>query len=221
MEKNEFERTILSQYSNSPRLISLLEGFNNRVDPRKDIDKFYNEVFNLDTCGTYGLDVWGVIVAAPRTVFIDSTDFFGYEDTTFEPFNVAPFYSGVMTPNTYRMEDEAYRRMIYFKAMVNIMNTSLPSMNRILYEFFQRMGRPETTDVYAQRTGVMEMRVVFRFSLTPIEKAIFRTYGTLIRPGGVGINYYEIPLETFGFQGSELRPFNQGIFFSGELVGLQ
>ena len=213
MEQNEFERTILSQYANSTNIIRLLDRVNKCIDPKIDVDRFYDIVHNLDTCDSFGLDVWGIIVAAPRTVKVYEDDWLGFEGSLLQPFNQAPFYAGKRATQSFTMGDEAYRQMIYFKAMINISASTIPDIDRALWHFFQAMGNPG--DVYTQRTGIMHMRVVFRFSLTPVERAIFRTYGGLLRPGGVGMDYYEIPVETFGFQGSELMPFNQGIFYAG------
>lgn len=215
MNSLEFGRTILSQYSNSTRLLALLREYNIQVDPTKDILKWFNEVYNLDTCGTYGLDVWGTIVAAPRNVLVNEQDYFGFIYTGYHPFNQAPFWSGSKTSNYYRLTDSAYRQMIYFKAMVNIMNTAIPDINKVLYEFFQRVRPGSSVDVYAKRVGIMRMNIIFRFNLTPVERAIFRTYGGGIYPGGVGVDLWEIPYETFGFFGSTLYPFNQGVFSTG------
>lgn len=214
MNLKEFQRTVLAQYANSTRLKKILEQFNICVDPKLDIDKFFLNVFDLDTCNDYGLKIWARIVAAPRTVKVFNVDFFGFQGTELKPFNEGVFYSGKRTSDAYTMGSEAWRQMIYFKAMVNIMNTTLPEINSILWKFFDIMGNTDG-DVYAQELSPMHMRIVFRFLLTPIERAIFRTYGTLIRPAGVGMEFYEILYDVFGFQGSDLRPFNQGQFFMG------
>jgi hypothetical protein len=43
--------------------------------------------------------------------------------------------------------------------------------------------------------------------------AIFKKYGLLNLGSGVGWEFYIIdPAETFGFDGSLMQPFNQGIF---------
>lgn len=211
----EFERTILVQYANANRLLYLLRGMNNTIDPRVDIDNIFREELDLDTCGTHGLDVWGIIVAAPRTVIIDDEDYFGYQGTGFMPFNNDRFYTGKLRGTVYRLENEAYRRMIYFKAMANIMKTTIPNINTALKAFFA--DRPENEIAYVQQTDVMHMRIVFGFNLTPVERAIFRTYGYLLRSAGVGIRFIEIPFDTFGFMGSELQPFNQGTFYAGNI----
>lgn len=213
MEHDEFLKTILSQYANSAKLVAILEGANIRIDPKADIDEFFVREHDLDTCGTHGLDVWGIIVGAPRSVEVKADDYLGYLGSRLQPFNQAPFFNGRRASEIYRLENEAYRQLIYFKAMANIINTTLPEIDRALWRFFEIRG--QRGDVYSQETGVMTMRVVFRFELTPVERAIFRTYGGLLRPAGVGIDFLEIPENTFGFLGSDLRPFNEGFYFTG------
>lgn len=59
----------------------------------------------------------------------------------------------------------------------------------------------------------MTIRVVFEFYADAIQTAILQNYGLLARGGGVGWEWYQIdPATTFGFDGSALQPFNQGIF---------
>ncbi|WP_152882578.1 DUF2612 domain-containing protein, partial [Burkholderia multivorans] len=50
------EQTILSQYGNSATITQLIQNFNQYIDPRADIDAFYNAVWNIDTAQGFGLD---------------------------------------------------------------------------------------------------------------------------------------------------------------------
>lgn len=219
MKQEEFEKTILSQYSNSVKMLYLLDRLNNAVDPEVDIQRFYDEVFNLDTCGTYGLKVWGRIVAAPPTIDVDETDYLGFDGQDLHPFDNAPFYGERPATTTVVLGNELYRRLIYFKAYVNIMQTTLPEIDKALWMLFGQ-NLEAGADIYTQEhvEGVMTMRIIFRFTLTEMERAILRTYGYLLRPGGVGLKVYEIPYDVFGFAGSDLRPFDQGTFWT-TLIG--
>lgn len=218
MLQHSFDQTILSQYANSHRLIGLLNQFNQLVDPRKDIKTFYDEVFNLDTCGEYGLKVWGRIVAAPRMIEVVEGDYFGFYGSELYPFDQAPFFNGYYTSSMVTMSGEQYRRLIYFKAYVNIIQTTIPEIQKALWMLFGD-NRAPMDDIYVQEhtEGVMTMRVVFRFTLSPFERALLRTYGYLLRPGGVGFKVYEIPRDVFGFFGSDLLPFDQGVFWNGSI----
>ena len=221
MRQKEFEKTILSQYANSIKMLTYLDGQNKDIDPRMDIENFEREVFNLDTCGSYGLKVWGRIVAAPRTIEVEETDYFGFWGSDLQPFNNAPFFGERAASQVVTIGEEMYRRLIYYKAYVNIMQTTLPEIDKALWMLFGQ-SRGAKDDIYTQEhtEGVMTMRIIFRFILTPMERALLRTYGYLLRPGGVGIKIYEIPYDVFGFQGSDLLPFDQGTFWSESIKDL-
>jgi hypothetical protein len=61
--------------------------------------------------------------------------------------------------------------------------------------------------------GEMKVRVVFTFYLSAYERALFKEYGLLNLGAGVGFEFYQIePDGTFGFNGSGLQPFGQGVF---------
>lgn len=55
--------TILTQYSASAKLISIIENFNQAVSLDDLTDEFIAKVWDLTTCETFGLDMWGKIVA--------------------------------------------------------------------------------------------------------------------------------------------------------------
>ena len=104
------------------------------------------------------------------------------------------------------MDDNAFRTLIFLKAAANIGNATLPGIKEILSTLFD-------DPVLVMNIGEMKVRIVFTFYLTPYQRALFREYGVLNLGGGVGFEYYQInPAETFGFNGSGLQPFGQGIF---------
>lgn len=92
------QQTILSQYSSSPTIGSLIEGWNQALDPSTLIDAWYADVWDLDTAQGYGLDVWGRIVGVSRVLKVTSSKYFGFSeanDLTEEGFNSAPFFAGM------------------------------------------------------------------------------------------------------------------------------
>jgi hypothetical protein len=92
------------------------------------------------------------------------------------------------------------------KAAANIGNATLPGIKEVLTALFDK-------PVLIMNIGEMKVRIVFTFYLTPYQRALLREYGILNLGGGVGYEYYQIdPDTTFGFSGSGLQPFNQGIF---------
>jgi hypothetical protein len=206
------QETIQSQYAASPKIRALVAAFARRVDPNADIGLFFKKIFDLDTAEGMGLDIWGAIVGIGRIVEIEVADAFGFLGGLLNNFDNGPFYSPGAT-NFYRLNDEAYRKLIYFKAMANISGSEIPALNTHLAYLYGG------SRVYALETGVMEIRIVFEHYLEPYELAIFRNYSLLARGAGVGWGWYQIdPAGTFGFDGSGLQPFGQGVF---DVYGLQ
>ena len=68
---------------------------------------------------------------------------------------------------------------------------------------------------YVLDLGEMKMRYVFEFMLTNLEYAILSQSGAVPRPAGVDVSVVMLdPTNTFGFDGSGLQPFDQGVFYS-------
>ena len=198
-------RTIQSQYGASPHIIGIIEAAARQIDPTGDIRTFYNEVFNPKTAHGIGLDIWGRIVGAGRYLSVDNEDFFGFYGSQLHPFDQAPFFVSGDTDH-FRLDDEAFRTLIFLKAAANIGNATLPGIKEVLTALFDE-------PVLVMNIGEMKVRIVFTFYLTAYQRALFAEYGILNLGGGVGFEYYQIePENTFGFDGSGLQPFNQGIF---------
>lgn len=182
-----YAQTVLSQYANSQRMLTILEGWNQSLDPANLINFWYQQVWNLSTAQGYGLDVWGRIVGVSRVLKISSGKYFGFSeanDLTEEGFNSAPFYSGSSVTSNFRLSDEGFRQLIYAKALANITDGSVLSINAILMTLFAGQG-----DAYVQDNGNMTMTYVFKFVPTDVQVSIIQNSGVLLRPTGVGVNY--------------------------------
>lgn len=198
-------RTIQSQYGASPHIIGIVEAAAKQLDPTGDIKTFYDKVFNPLTAEGVGLDIWGRIVGASRYLTVDNEDFFGFYGSQLNPFNNAPFFISGDT-DCFRLIDSAYRDLIFLKAAANIGNATLPSIKEILSALFDE-------PVLVMNIGEMKIRIVFTFYLSAYQRALLREYGVLNVGAGVDMEYYQIdPAQTFGFNGSDLQPFSQGIF---------
>lgn len=205
--------TIQSQYGASPHLKGIVKAFAEQIDPNGDIGLFFDKIFNLETAEGVGLDIWGRIVAIPRKILVpNNTDYFGFEGSGLQPFDNAPFYYEDKASMYYTLTDDAYRQLIYYKAMSNISDSTAASQNRLLSLLFgNRVDVLDLTGIIPD--GVMKIRVVFHFYLTDFEQALLNNYGLLNRGAGVGWEWYQLPEESvFGFDGSGLQPFNQGNF---------
>ena len=88
-------------------------------------------------------------------------------------------------------------------------------MNRFLQDLFKNRGT-----AYVQDSLDMKYEIfVFDFMLEPWEEYLFLYKDILPRPVGVGIAIYNLFADsTFGFEGTEFQPFNQGVLWNGQLM---
>lgn len=180
---------IQSQYSASERILALAAGFQDQIDPRVDVDTFYNEMFDIYTASGVGLDNWGVILQIGRT--INDTD----------------------AGTNITLGDEYYRLLLLYKAMANISASTAAAQNALLKMLVDTgiAGFPRAA--YVIEVDTMVIRWVFEDYLDATQLAVFKAAGTLARGAGVGWELYAInPGQVFGFDGSEMQPFNQAPF---------
>lgn len=184
----DYEKTIISQYANSPTICSLIANMNEYIDPVVDFQAFYDFVWNVHAAEGFGLDIWGRIVGVARELQVPSIGAnFGFNTTNedFTPFNIAPFRTdGSVLTGTYTLADHAFRALIMTKALANISITTVPATNQMLLKLFPGRGR-----CYCEDLGNMTMNLVFEFILQPYEVAIVATSGIINRPAGVALTY--------------------------------
>ena len=175
--------TVLSQYANSPILLQLISNYCECIDQTANFDAFYNNIWNIDTAQGYGLDVWGRIVGVNRVLQVTSATYFGFQeadDPSEVGFNQAPFYAGQAVISNYPLSDSAYRTLIFAKALSNISDGSIKSINQLLLNLFPGRGNCYVTD-----GRNMTMTYTFKFQPTPVEIAIIQESGVLPKPAGV------------------------------------
>lgn len=188
---------IQSQYGNSPTIKKLLYAFKGRISPDSDIDVFYENIMDIDTATGYGLDVWGNIVGVTRSL--------------------------TLTDGTIiKLDDDNFRSYIKFKALANISDASMATLNemsQVLYNDDSLIitnvltpGSLPNGDYY--NTTPMRVKWTWRAnSVSELEEALFSNGIILCLAAGVGWSIGIISTDPlFGFQGSELNPFNQGAF---------
>lgn len=175
-------QTIISQYANSPVLCALITSFSEMIDPTAKIDDFFRLVFDLNTAQGYGLDVWGRIVGVSRVLNLPvAGEYLGFSQASdAEPFGQAPFFNRQTLTTNFALSDTAFRRLIFAKALANISDGSIPSINRILTLLFGQYGNCYVTD-----GGDMTMTFTFGSDLAPVDLAIVSQSGILPRPVGV------------------------------------
>lgn len=210
------QQTIISQYANSPTMNRLIENMNEYLDPRVNMQKFYDFVWNVDTAEDWGLDIWGKIVGVSRILQIPGADPIVGFDNASDPKDWTPMSEGRFamegeTTTSYELPDDAYRVLVLAKALANIAATTAPALNQLLRNLFPGRGR-----AYVRDLGGMAMQFVFNFNLTTIEYAILTQSGVMPHPAGVFYSVLVIPPKLFGFQGQgpNAQPFNFGVFNS-------
>lgn len=185
------EDTILSQFANSPVILSLINSFSAAVNPSANIDAFYSSIWNVLTATGYGLDLWGRIVGVNRVLQVSTGSWLGFEEANNglveTPFNQAPFYAGGGATGNFALTDDAFRQLILAKAYANISNGSISSINQILMTLFGSSGECWCTD--GQN---MTMTYTFEFTLTPVQFAIVSQSGVLPRPAGVQVGIIQL-----------------------------
>ena len=176
-----FAATIISQYANSPILVKMIGDLTTYIDPTANLNAFYDLVWNIDTAQGWGLDVWGRIVDVGRVLQIPVPEYLGFEE---EPnalnFNQGFFYTGSDSTSNFALADNAYRVLILAKALANITDGSIPSINQILINLFPNYGNVYVTDG-------LDMTMTYTFDLAPntIDLAIVTSSGVLPKPTGV------------------------------------
>jgi hypothetical protein len=187
----DVEKTILSQFGNSAAITALIRNMNGYIDPRADIDGFFDTVWNIETAEGFGLDIWGRIVGLPTGRYI---------------------YTNPVTV----LLDDPFRRLILIKALSNISITTSPSFNQLLNNFFAGRGR-----CYVSDQGAMQMRYTFEFPLENYEIVIMSNPEIFLRPAGVQVGILVITLPAFGFSEAgtvTAAPFGQAPFVQTEIL---
>ncbi|WGS75536.1 DUF2612 domain-containing protein [Edwardsiella piscicida] len=210
-----WKETILTQYSASQSLLSIIDTFNQAVSLDDFTDEFIDRVWDLTTCETFGLDMWGKVVGASRYIkaAIDS-DSFGFSEADDgggypSPFNDQPFFAGIQETETVRLSNNAYRTLIFCKAFSNISIATIPDVNRFLAMLFKWRGR-----CYCVNYRQMTMGITFEFPLEPFEISILQNYEVTPIPSGVLLRINQVVPPYFGFT-EEAYPFNDGTFYRG------
>ncbi len=181
--------TVISQYANSPVLLQLIDNLRDYIDPTTNIDTFFLNVMNIDTAIGWGLDVWGRIVGVRRVLHIPTGDgYFGFgESADALPFNYGVFYNDDTLTANFSLSDDAFRRLIFAKALANICDGSIPAINQILINLFTPYGNCYVTD-----GGDMTMTYTFGSALSQVDFAIVSQSGVLPRPVGVAATIVQL-----------------------------
>ena len=218
MSDNEFhiDATIQSQYAASPHLTALVEAFWQALKPDADIKSIYDNMVNLDTAAGFGLDVWGRIVAIGREYATKdvTSPYWGYEppvgvsNPRMRNFNNAPYYKE--RTGKIKLSDDAYRTYIFLKAMINIGDGSLASLNRMIRVLFP------SASIALLHVDTMVLRLLIQDEIAQADLDALLNLPWL--PAGVGLEVYQVITPTWGLEGSGLETLDNGTFTLNDIT---
>lgn len=193
--REELQPYILTQYSASPTITKLLSDFRDEIDTQADMATFYQNMFDIETANGIGLDIWGKIIGISRTIQLPDS--------------------------TVTLDDEHYRKLLMYKALANITDSSLATLNKLLPLLFEGASFSVRNVIIEAQNGdeyynsyPMHVRYTIDEDLSELDTALFSAGGTLSLAAGVGWSLLAATGRVFGFDGSGLQPFNRGTFMS-------
>lgn len=216
----------LFQYNNAPILQSLLSA--EATFYQQNVGVFFEDwltdVLNIDTANTFGLEVWGKILGVPRPYQVPENyhvnrrgqfELYNTESGTFHEFwligqdNPAIYLdAGHGVDSQSFVDDETYRLFLKGRMFLYNSNGSVYDINRYLSLIFP--DRP----IYVLNGYDMTVSVVFFYTPSLRDLALINSPDFLPLPTGVESNVAITSFDyTFGFEGSGLLGFNQGVFF--------
>ena len=152
-------------------------------------ETFVSEVLDFDTCTTDALDYfWGKILKLSRTFYLNG--------------------------ETLVLTDPQYREVLKIRAFSTRWQGDVQSLDVFMNEIFKARGKVYVVDPQ----NMTNMAYNFLFVLEPWEEKVFTYADILPRNAGIESEIHVIDMDTiFGFQGTELKPFNEGTYWPGKI----
>lgn len=179
---------IQSQYAHAKRIRGVAEKVRQEIDATQDMVDLHGMVADMQTAQGVYLDWWGQRVGVDRLLKVKG--------------------------EYVRFDDDYYRFLIFYRALCNIANATADAANRLLSML------TDTVVFVVDYQDMAISSVVIIGAIPDMQSQILSTYGLLNRPAGVLANYLIIypDEQIFGFEGSQLLPFNQGVFNPGRSI---
>ena len=183
--------TLQSQYAASKRIGNLGSFFQKEIDATEIIELLKEEVADMETADGVFLDWWGERVGVDRYIKVNGEH--------------------------VRLDDDYYRFLLYYRARCNLSDSTCAAMNRM-----QSMLTDTRVFVVDYQTMAISSVVIIG-AISDLQSQILSTYGLLNRSAGVLANYLIIypDEQILGFEGSDLLPFDQGVFNPGRTVPIE
>ena len=114
-----------------------------------------------------------------------------------------------------RFDDDYYRFLLFYRARCNLSNATAATMNNMLSQL------TDTKVFVVDYQNMTINSIVIIGSISELQAQILEVYGLLNRPSGVLTNFLIIypDEQIFGFEGSGLLPFDQGVLNPGRTIG--
>ena len=177
-----------SQYAHATRMNAVGKILQDEIDATDQLDDIAVQVADVQTAKGVFLDWWGKRIGIDR--YIKAKDEYA------------------------RFDDDYFRFLLMYRAVCNVSDSTCATMNRML-------SLLTSTRVFVVDYQDMTLQsIVVIGSISDLQAMILQTYGLLNRPAGVMTNFLIIyPDEKiFGFEGSDLLPFDQGVFNPGRTI---
>ena len=180
---------ILWQYDNTPNFNALIAMKQNFYDNAvSDFwERWIKDVLNIQTANEFGLTLWGFLLNLERPLYTNE--------------------NGELVP----IPTESYRLLLNAKLYKNSHAPTFSNVNTFIRQIF--FNHPDNKS-YVQDNLNMSITYILDFFPTAEEEIVLKLNDFLPRPSGVKIASITPipPQKTFGFEGSGLQPFNNGVF---------
>lgn len=181
---------IQSQYAHATRIKQSASMLREQIDATETIAELQSMVADMQTAQGVFLDWWGERVGVDRLLKVNG--------------------------EYYRFDDDYFRFLLFYRARCNLADATAYTMNQMLSQLTD-------TRVFVVDYQTMEIQsIVVIGAISDLQATILQTYGLLNRPSGVLTNFLIIypDEQIFGFEGSDLLPFDQGVFNPGRTIGM-
>lgn len=197
------------QFDNSTRLHALSKNILEFFDISDEIEFFGKKIYDIYTAEGSGLDWWGAKLGVSRLLQITATDttFIGFEGQGLNNFNQSRFYVDNEL-QYWEVADDVYRLMLLLRFSNLFADASIPQFQKTLEYIFDNRGTVLLQDNYD-----MTFDLYVNFDLHIWESYVLQDRKLMPIPMGVSFRLFIVTAdEIIGFEGQNLRNFNQSRF---------
>lgn len=212
IERAILKKAILWQYEQAVNLVGLVELMQRGYDTLyADFwERWYHDVFNVDTANDFGLNVWARILGMRMFVVgepVQIKDAFGFHqnDMAFDHGNFGNRGIGTDVSNLTVDNKRMAVRLRYFNLT---MRPTLDNINAFLKKYLWR-GNARVYCIDPQ--DMSEITYVFEYVPPAGLMYMIDNFDILPRPACVGVRVINTTRESFGFH-SDDKAFDQGNF---------